>query len=493
MRQKIQNILKLNVGKALGICLISILLSLTGNAQVGINILVPDTSAVLQLESTEKGFLPPRMTTAQRDVIFQPADGLVIYNTTDSTVQYYNGVCWLRTFQRTCNDCFFNLSSSSTVDTIDRVITDSVAFQLTVNQVIGTPQNIGFTVVTPLPLGMTYDIIPNPILGSGTVDVTFYVTTFTPHGTYPIIIQAVCGGSVQNFVYSLTILPCYEVNVLNNAINYDLATDLYATYPSLPTTQPVCVISNVDKGVLITSDTAITPAYTTGNLPTGSVVAIVNDGNIIGRGGNGGIGEDSNLGITGEGAKGADAINLTAKTYILNNFNIYGGGGGGNAMAFAISQALGPITLGIFIGSGGGGGAGDAIGGREPGGINISVYQGGQDATGGQFGVPGVGGLLTYPVSFPVGPVDVDIEPNVRGGDGGAYGFPGTQGSFFVELGATVNVGPFPIPIGPFPVQIPVPIPPAGDAGFAVKRNSNVLNIPDNNYNTSFLKGRIGN
>lgn len=479
--------------KSFSICLIFILISLSGNAQVGINILIPDTSAVLQLESTEKGFLPPRMTTAQRDVIFQPADGLVIYNTTDSSVQYFNGVCWLRTYQRTCNDCFFNLTSTSTADTIDRVITDSVTFQLTVDQVVGNPQNIGFTVVTQLPLGMTYDINPNPTLGSGTVDVTFYVTTFTPHGTYPIIIQAVCGGSVMNFVYSLTILPCYEVDVLNNVVNYDLATDLYNTYPSLPTTQPVCVISNIDKGVLVSSDTTITPAYTTGNLPAGSVVAIVNDGNIIGRGGNGGIGEDSNNGLSGEGGLGGDAINLTAKTYILNNFNIYGGGGGGNAMAFAISQQLGPINLGLFIGSGGGGGAGDAIGGREPSGILITIYQDGQDATGGQFGVPGVGGLLTYPVSFPVGPVDIDIEPNVRGGDGGAYGSPGTVGAFFVELGATVNVGPFPIPIGPFPVQIPVPIPPAGDAGYAVKRNSNTLNIPDNNYNTSFLKGKIGN
>jgi len=469
------------------------LLSLAGRAQVGVNILVPDTSAVLHLESTDKGFLPPRMTTVQRDAIFQPADGLVIFNTSDSTVQYFNGQCWLRTFQRTCNDCFFNLSATSVADTIDRVITDSVTFQISVNQVIGSPQNIGFSVVTQLPLGMTVNITPNPIIGSGVVDVTFYVTTFTPHGTIPIIIQAVCGNSVQNFVYSLTILPCYEVLVLNTEINYDLATELFNTYPSLPTTQPVCVISRVDKGVLITSDTSITPAYTTGNLAPGSVVAIVNEGNILGHGGSGGIGEDSSNGLSGEGADGGDAINLTAKTNILNNFNIYSGGGGGNAMAFAITQPLGPVTIGFFIGSGGGGGSGEGIGGKEPGGITISIYSDGQDATGGQFGVPGVGGVLTYPVSIPIGPVDANFEPNVRGGDGGAYGFPGTKGSFYVEIGATVNVGPFPIPVGPFPVQIPVAIPDAGEAGFAIKRNGNILNIPDNNYNTSFLKGRVGN
>jgi hypothetical protein len=40
-----------------------------------------NSSAVLELESTTKGFLPPRMTTAQRDAIVSPAKGLVLYNT----------------------------------------------------------------------------------------------------------------------------------------------------------------------------------------------------------------------------------------------------------------------------------------------------------------------------------------------------------------------------------------------------------------------------
>jgi hypothetical protein len=39
-------------------------------------------SAILQVESTTKGFLPPRMTTAQKDAIASPAAGLVVYDTT---------------------------------------------------------------------------------------------------------------------------------------------------------------------------------------------------------------------------------------------------------------------------------------------------------------------------------------------------------------------------------------------------------------------------
>ena len=41
-----------------------------------------DASAVLQVESTTKGFLPPKMTTAQKNLIVTPAAGLVIYDTT---------------------------------------------------------------------------------------------------------------------------------------------------------------------------------------------------------------------------------------------------------------------------------------------------------------------------------------------------------------------------------------------------------------------------
>ena len=478
---------------AIFLCLL--LLALGTEAQVGINILIPDTSAVLHLESTEKGFLPPRMTETERDNIFQPAKGLTIFSTTDSTLQFFNGECWLRTFQTSCDDCYFTMDASSQADTIDRVLTDSVTFQLDIVQNVGTPQNIGFTVINTLPLGMTYDIVNNPQFSSGIVDVTFYVTTFTPAGTYPIIIQAVCGTTTVNYVYSLTILSCYEVPLYNSIDGYDLAVDLYSTYPNLPTTLPVCVISTIGSGVLVSSNSTGSPAYTTGNLPGGSVVAIVNNGNIIGYGGDGGIGFDPNLGLSGAGENGGDAIHITTNTNILNNFNIYGGGGGGNAMAFSVSQVLGPVTLGIFLGSGGGGGAGGGIGGQLPPIVlGLTLYADGEDATSGQFGVHGEGGVLNFPFDIALGPVDVNIEPNTRGGDGGPYGFPGTVGTFNVDIGATINISPFPpIPIGPFPIPIPITPPLPGDPGYAIKRNGNTINIPDNNYNTSFLKGRVGN
>ena len=46
-------------------------------------------SSVLECQSTTKGFLPPRMTTTQRNAIASPAEGLMIYNTTTAKLNVY--------------------------------------------------------------------------------------------------------------------------------------------------------------------------------------------------------------------------------------------------------------------------------------------------------------------------------------------------------------------------------------------------------------------
>lgn len=52
-------------------------------------------SAVLDLKSTTKGFLPPRVTAVQKAAISSPATGLVVYQTDDITgFYYYNGSAW---------------------------------------------------------------------------------------------------------------------------------------------------------------------------------------------------------------------------------------------------------------------------------------------------------------------------------------------------------------------------------------------------------------
>jgi hypothetical protein len=60
----------------------------------GLNTATPNASSLIRMESTTKGFLPPRMTTVQKNAIATPAAGLVVYDTTDNKHYGYDGTTW---------------------------------------------------------------------------------------------------------------------------------------------------------------------------------------------------------------------------------------------------------------------------------------------------------------------------------------------------------------------------------------------------------------
>lgn len=66
-------------------------------AQVGINATgaAPDGSAMLDVKSSTKGILIPRMSTAQRNAIANAAPGLFVYDSTERTLYMYDGRNWL--------------------------------------------------------------------------------------------------------------------------------------------------------------------------------------------------------------------------------------------------------------------------------------------------------------------------------------------------------------------------------------------------------------
>jgi uncharacterized protein (TIGR02145 family) len=61
---------------------------------VNIGTTTPDVSAKLDVTSATQGFLPPRMTTTQRNAITTPAVGLQIYNTTTNCLNFYTPNGW---------------------------------------------------------------------------------------------------------------------------------------------------------------------------------------------------------------------------------------------------------------------------------------------------------------------------------------------------------------------------------------------------------------
>lgn len=74
---------------------LSLLTGFIANAQVGINTTEPHTSSVLDIVSTDKGLLIPRLSLSQRNNIPAPANGLLVYQTDDTPgFYYYNGSIW---------------------------------------------------------------------------------------------------------------------------------------------------------------------------------------------------------------------------------------------------------------------------------------------------------------------------------------------------------------------------------------------------------------
>ncbi|MGM0649798.1 MAG: FISUMP domain-containing protein [Bacteroidota bacterium] len=61
---------------------------------VGIGTDTPDDKAALEIQSTTKGFLPPRMTESQRDAIDSPPGGLLIFNTTSQCINLFKSGTW---------------------------------------------------------------------------------------------------------------------------------------------------------------------------------------------------------------------------------------------------------------------------------------------------------------------------------------------------------------------------------------------------------------
>jgi len=59
-----------------------------------VNVVTAQTSAILQADSTSRGFLPPRMTTTQKNAIASPATGLVVYDTTLGKLCVRGAAAW---------------------------------------------------------------------------------------------------------------------------------------------------------------------------------------------------------------------------------------------------------------------------------------------------------------------------------------------------------------------------------------------------------------
>jgi len=134
------------------LAIIVVLLSPYSYAQVGIGTTTPDDSAELEIISTDKGVLVPRMTQAQRTAIASPATGLLVYETdVTPSFWYYDGAIWT-TFSGGVGWSITG-DAGTTPGTNFIGTTDAVDFVVKTNNTevfrVDTNQNIGIGTTTP--------------------------------------------------------------------------------------------------------------------------------------------------------------------------------------------------------------------------------------------------------------------------------------------------------------------------------------------------------
>ncbi|MEK7531425.1 MAG: hypothetical protein AAB545_00625, partial [Patescibacteria group bacterium] len=164
----------------------------------------------------------------------------------------------------------------------------------------GATQSVSFS-VSGLPAGATAVFSPNSCNPTCSSTMTISTTAATPTGSTVITVTGTAGAIVRTTTFRLTVTapacpaPLF-ISLHTN--NYNIWTVVGSTWSA-----GCPVVLTINAGVVVGSNSILSPALTTGAFPSGTSITIINNGTIVGKGGNGGNG-----GMTGQ--NGGDAISL---------------------------------------------------------------------------------------------------------------------------------------------------------------------------------------
>lgn len=193
---------------------LALLISFSLNAQTGVAISAADNptadpSAMLDVSSTSKGALVPRMTTAQRDAISSPSVGLLVYNTTTNEFNFYNGTAWVTgTTGQSSSDAYGTSSLTSFSSTTFTVIP-------------GLTQTINVPASSTLRISTNGGFLTNSVSSSGstTVDVAIFIDGVSPtNGAWQRFTAANTAG-VANKIEDFAMTKTADLSAGNHTID----------------------------------------------------------------------------------------------------------------------------------------------------------------------------------------------------------------------------------------------------------------------------------
>jgi len=165
----------------------------SGNVGIG----TANPQAKLDVSSTSSGFLPPRMTTAQRDAIASPPAGSVIYNTTQGALNYRDGDGWKSLGMRTWQSDWFYANQSDT-----KVLTHNLGSKYLMVSILYTANN---TTENPI-YDITYDTQSSYGYGAQITSITNTQLTFQAGNRWtPILLTSTgsYGGDLSGGYYKV--------------------------------------------------------------------------------------------------------------------------------------------------------------------------------------------------------------------------------------------------------------------------------------------------
>lgn len=235
--------------------------------------------------------------------------------------------------------------------------------------------------------------------------------------------------AIGNF-YGATNRNIINVTIAGSTANYDAWANRTGTYFAGKTD----ITYTINPGVVISSGSTAAAFSVPADFAAGDTVRIVNNGTVIGRGGNGGGGGQGYPGGTdagGSGGSGSTALSVSRPTTVTNNGNLFGGGGGGGGGGAARVNDNFYGGDGSYIGAnytnggcsgGGGGGGGRGTASAGGGGTAFGPFNAAPGATGGGSDLNNAGGGGTGGSTTGAGGWS-------RAGDGGAGGGAGAVGA----------------------------------------------------------------
>jgi hypothetical protein len=357
----------------------------------------PQPSAVLELQSTQQGFLPPRLSTAQRNAIVSPALGLVIFNTDKDCIEFYTQS------QGWYSPCI-GLP----------VVTTSAASQISAYafSIGGQVVSDGGAAVSQR--GICFGLNPNPTLADSLRISGAGVGTFTGLAAFPLS---------PNTTYYVR---AFATNIAGTA---------YGNQVQVTTTSPVRVSFQ-------------NPGQTSWTAPAMYIRVLA-----IGGGGGGGGNDGPVGGGGGSGAAAAAGIPVTVGQ--VYSIGVGGGGLGGN------SSCGGPNGNGGAGGANGGGNGGNAgtspcSGGGGGGGGWSGIFSGStywlvagggaggggsNEGTANDVAAPGGGSQPNGHTGNPSGGNGAPFSGDGGGGGGGGGGYFGGNGQSNLTGGGSASGG----------------------------------------------------